>query len=288
MNILITGVTRNNSKYLFSEYEKLKKIFYKFNKVQFLLIESDSNDDTLLQLKLINKIDNNFDYISLGNLENSIPKRTERIAFCRNKYLEQIEIDEKYKDINYVMVYDWDNINKKRFFKNIYNIINQNYKWDAIFPNQTIAYYDLWALRNEKIKIDIWEFYRKIRHKKNYFCSHFIMHRRFHFKINKSYKWIPVNSAFGGFGIYKRSVITQSRYIGVNKKGDEICEHVRFNKNLRNKGYKLYIIPNLINSSINQHSIKQIKIYLFIYLILELLGTKFREYLFKKKIISYI
>ena len=70
-----------------------------------------------------------------------------------------------------------------------------------------------------------------------------------------------MNSAFGGFGIYKMKYVikNQKKYEGTqiidletkDKKKLKIkyqkCEHVNFNQGLTGQNLKLYILPNLIN-----------------------------------------
>ena len=75
------------------------------------------------------------------------------------------------------------------------------------------------------------------------------------FYLNRIFKerFIKVNSAFGGFAIYKLNKIIEFKYesnFGVN------CEHVKLNEDLNLKYGNLYIDKNLINSSgINKHTI---------------------------------
>ena len=74
---------------------------------------------------------------------------------------------------------------------------------------------------------------------------------------------LEVDSAFGGFGIYKLSYALNSKnpYLGsqvkvltdensqVNIFRWEVCEHVQFNIGIRNIGGRLFIKPDLINST---------------------------------------
>jgi len=66
-------------------------------------------------------------------------------------------------------------------------------------------------------------------------------------KIETDEEPIEVESAFGVLGIYKRSSIILTDYIGLTSKGEEICEHVSLHSQMRDSGSKLYIIPKLIN-----------------------------------------
>lgn len=66
-------------------------------------------------------------------------------------------------------------------------------------------------------------------------------------------RYIKVNSAFGGLGIYKINNILKSKYSSENGKN---CEHVYFNANINKKFGNMFIDKKLINSSgINIHTI---------------------------------
>ncbi len=66
-------------------------------------------------------------------------------------------------------------------------------------------------------------------------------------------RYIKVNSAFGGLGIYKINNILKSKYSSENGKN---CEHVYFNTNINKKFGNMFIDKKLINSSgINIHTI---------------------------------
>ena len=67
------------------------------------------------------------------------------------------------------------------------------------------------------------------------------------FRFPKSLKPFEVDSAFGGLAIYKRDALNNVRYIGINDNGSEVCEHVALNKQIKEKGCKIYINPKLIN-----------------------------------------
>jgi hypothetical protein len=63
--------------------------------------------------------------------------------------------------------------------------------------------------------------------------------------------WLPVDSAFGGIGIYKTSSFKHASYFGFSN-GHEICEHVGFHQMAREVGMKLYINPKFtVNSEFN-------------------------------------
>jgi hypothetical protein len=61
--------------------------------------------------------------------------------------------------------------------------------------------------------------------------------------------WIEVDSAFGGFAIYRRSSLADTAaYEGVE------CEHVTFHDHIRRNGGRIFINPKLINGVESGHS----------------------------------
>ena len=251
--VLVVGLVRNVEKSIFDEVMRHNKTFKLFKSTEWLLIESDSHDNTIAELNALKKQLNNFSYISLGNLRDRYPLRTQRIAECRNNYLDIINNDENYKNVNYIIVMDLDNLNKKINKEAIMSSFKFD-EWDAVFANQDGLYYDIWALRHKYWSpndvFDVVDFYSDFMNsdaaKIKAIFSRFI-------RINKNHDPIQVESAFGGFGIYKKELFLKSRYDGlINKK--EICEHVSFHKNLVQKGYKLYINPKMINAHKTEHT----------------------------------
>jgi hypothetical protein len=67
------------------------------------------------------------------------------------------------------------------------------------------------------------------------------------FWFQQSLKPFEVDSAFGGLAIYRRHALKDVRYIGLNDDGSEVCEHVTLNKQIKEKGCKIYINPKMIN-----------------------------------------
>ena len=66
-------------------------------------------------------------------------------------------------------------------------------------------------------------------------------------KINSSKKIIPVDSAFGGLAIYRKSNIPDNaKYIGLSLNGEKICEHVSFHNSIRQNQGSIFINPKLI------------------------------------------
>jgi hypothetical protein len=127
----------------------------------------------------------------------------------------------------------------------------------AVFANARPRYYDLWALRHyfwcrhdcwqrvqfaekdkDTIELQIREVYGKM------------------IRIARRTPPVPVMSAFGGIGIYRFGLTVQARYDGNDLRGRETCEHVAFNRLVRNAGGQLYIYPWLVVRAPVEHSYK--------------------------------
>ena len=72
--------------------------------------------------------------------------------------------------------------------------------------------------------------------------------------IPESADWIPVDSAFGGLGLYRRAILAGARYSGAGENGEPVCEHVPLHKQLRARGARIFINPRLINTSYTENS----------------------------------
>ena len=75
--------------------------------------------------------------------------------------------------------------------------------------------------------------------------------------IPKYSNWIYVDSAFGGFGIYKASLFRCSDY--GNPMDDSLhgSEHVELHRQMRDCGANLYINPSLINAGWNTYNLNR-------------------------------
>jgi len=271
-SIVIAGLARNCEQTIQKEVATLNKAFSVFQTIKWIIVESDSSDNTVNRvIELQEKYD--IVLISLGDLENSYPSRTHRIAYCRNQYLDYIEKHNILDTCDYLVVADLDGVNKKITKNAIQSCMKGAVKWDACFANQLGAYYDIWALRHKywspsdcfKVKRFLLEMGLSRFNALNIAIFSKML------VIDKRSEPIPVISAFGGLGIYKMNIIKGARYIGLDQNGVEICEHVSFNKAVSKRGGKLYIFPSLINGSWNRHSIpshKFVRPFLHVFLVL--------------------
>lgn len=255
LNILVAGLARNCGKTIAKDVNRISVALTKFKSVEWLIIESDSNDNTISVLDILSKNTPFFRYISLGKLREKIPSRTERIAYCRNKYLDELKKNSRYENIDFVLIADLDGINSHVNEASISSCWEHN-NWDVCTANQTGPYYDVWALRHPAWSPnDCWEQYEfLIKHKvsRSKALNNAVYSRMIF--IERNAPWIEVESAFGGLAIYKKMTLVTSQYIGVRNDGKEICEHVELHRQINEKGYKIFINPNLINSNYTEHS----------------------------------
>ena len=253
-SFLIVGIARNCEKSIINDVIRLSQCMNDTKKIRWLVIESDSTDQTIKKLKYLKEEIENFEFISLGRIEDQLPKRTERLAHCRNIYVKESRSD-RHKNIDYIIVADFDGVNKLITTEAIESCWD-NDLWDVCTANQDGPYYDIWALRHHLWSPnDCWEqmeFFKRFEHsvEKNHLQN--IYSRMI--KIPKNHEWIEVDSAFGGLAIYRKNLFFQSEYAGINKDGNQYCEHVSFHEKLKEKGAKIYINPKLINTEFNEHT----------------------------------
>ena len=254
-NVLVVGLATNCEDKIEQEINKINAAFSEAKSVKWLVIESDSDDGTLATLNELGA-NNEFDVIALGKLRAKHPKRTERIAKCRNRYLEELRKNTRYNNVDYVVVADLDGVNSELTPSAVKSCWQLAEDWDACFANQSEAYYDIWALRHDVWSPnDCWQNYDFLINngKSKFEALNAAIYSRM-IKIKDDVSPIEVDSAFGGLGIYKTSAILSSEYIGLNSNEEEFCEHVSLHATLRTKGFRLYIVPSLINCGWNEHN----------------------------------
>ena len=247
MQILIVGTVRNCEKTINDSIKYLDNAFKFVSKIEYLIIESDSQDKTIEYLNLIKNSKKNFNFKSFGKLRNTIPERTKRIAFCRNEYLKYLR-SEKYSKVQYLVVADFDGVineinesNVKSSFKNL--------EWDVCTANCSDYYYDIYALRHPYWSPNDCMIAAKENERLGLKKSQSIFYSVYSrmIKLNKYLSFIEVDSAFGGLAIYKISSIPKNaKYIGVDKNNNQTCEHVLFHQFIKNSGGKIFINPQMI------------------------------------------
>ena len=273
-DILVVGTVSNVSKSISQEIYRIKKALSDVRKVRFYLVESDSTDSTVSELSFLKIALDDFDFLSLGSLKETIPDRLNRIRFCRNKYIDFIRSCKLENYPAYTIVADLDGMNtavSKIGIRSCFNTLD----WDVVSANQTFGYYDILALRKDGWQeVDWTEEYESAKealvlNRTNHFkimrrLRRFLYLDRLKYKllyskmkkIKKNSSWISVNSAFGGLAIYKTEIFHKYDY---EKEFYSIeTDHVSLNRKIVRGGGKIFINPMLINSNFNEYNLNRI------------------------------
>ena len=258
LNIIICGVCRNISDFIFNSFHKFIYLTYYFKNSKIIIYENDSNDDTLEKLIFFKNLFSSFNIeiilLTEKNIQGSI---TQRIAHGRNYILDYISLHQLNPD--YLIHMDMDDILTQFKCDSIIKPFKSNFEWSMLGGNSKI-YYDMWALRTlDKPNKDFWIDKKKdnkyIISKDKILESYFI--------ISSDSKPIQVVSCFNGIGIYKYNHIINCKYDGTTT-----CEHISFHQEMIEKyNAKLFIFPNLmigphkiLGNNMDTYNIKNFKL----------------------------
>ena len=257
---MIVGLARNCAGSLKETLKRLDRFRATFAFTRYVIITNDSVDETSLCLHEWARGRSDIEIIVADGLVENVPLRTARLAVARNMLLQRLQYEHrKGERFDYLLMLDLDgpnaNLLDEPYFTEV--ITDAPREWGALFANQRTTYYDIWALRHptwcpkdchqevaEAKKYFFWPI-RRYMARKAY--RRYVKNRQIH--IDSSTNPIPVNSAFGGFGIYRTKYLASAYYVGLTAEGKEVCEHVHFHSMIANNGAKLYILPELLNDS---------------------------------------
>ena len=185
------------------------------------------------------------------------------LAEARNFYLTYYE--DKFNRDTYLLILDTDEVNSKPIHLDNFLSCWKHKDWDMMGANQSKVYYDIWALRNAECPRDCWDMVRETGDRHKYINA---------MQVPKP-SWSPLiecDSCFGGAGIYKTESLASARYhsfypLGTEFPsqgcqtyqqktndgsiitlfgGKEVCEHVPFHQQLRQRKCRLFINPSWI------------------------------------------
>lgn len=252
-NFYIVGTVRDVEGVVVSELENIQEIFSQFGNVKVFLVESDSSDETVRVLTKLHEVNPNVTFESLGNLENRMPNRYQRIAFCREHYLAKIL--ETTDEIDFVVVADLDGMNFALTEEVVGKSLSRSSEWDAVFANQLGRYYDVGALRHDYWSPnDCFSVFNWARNITSEESARTLAIQSRMIKVEQSAGLIPVKSAYGGLAIYKREAFIAGSYMGQDDKNNHQLDFVNFNLRLSARGFRLFIDSQLINCALNSHN----------------------------------
>lgn len=257
LTILVTGIVRNVASTIERDMVVIEKALSDFRTVKWFLVESDSTDKTLDQLTSLSSKNEKFSFTTLGQIQQAGEPRTVAMAKARNRYLQEIRENSDFKAIDFLAISDFNGLNNKLTQDAVASCFEIE-NWDACFANQSGRYYDIWALRHPLWSPnDCWQqlsFYRRYYKFPEFALAASVRSRMI--RIPQGSEWIEVDSAFGGFALYRPEAIGNAEYKGVTVEGNAICEHVPFHAQMRKNQKKLFINPDLINAKSTDHSIR--------------------------------
>jgi hypothetical protein len=201
------------------------------------------------------RIDPRVKFISLGNLESTLPDRIERLRFCRNEYVKAIRNFPEYQDCDLLVVADLDGINEKISAHSFQIALESDIEWDILTANQFGPYYDILALRHPFWSPNNWiseldwlsPFVGRNRATKHSLTDRMI-------RIPVDSAPIEVDSAFGGLGIYRRWIFENFDYSRDLFEDESEIDHVILCRKAKDAGAKIFIHPGLVNANWTIHS----------------------------------
>lgn len=247
--ILLAGPVRNVAHTIQKEVETLVTSLGGFKEIHCFVVESDSSDNTVKKLEELQGVIKNFSYVSAGKLSEKYPRRTDRIALCRNLIIDAVANNHQFADIDFIAMADLDGMNGLVTPDKIIDCWEADESWDVVTANQQGPYYDIWALRHpEWCPVDCWQHKQSLEEIIGDKAAENLAVTARQPVLPPQLGFIEVDSAFGGLAIYKRDAFLAGRYAGVDSvAGFDVADHVPFHEELRAKGYKIFINCALIN-----------------------------------------
>jgi hypothetical protein len=246
-HIVIAGAARDIGKTLAKQVKVFDRAFRSFKKISYLIVESDSTDDTVALMESLQQTVQDFGFISEGVLEPLLPLRTQRIAHARAVALEHCLNSAGLATVDYVAVADWDGVNLSLSPQAVLSCWEAG-GWEVACANQPGGYYDVWALRHRTwCPGDCWEEYRKLCVDFGDATAHQIAIAARRIRIPRTHALVDVDSAFGGLAIYQAAAYFSSRYKMPECDSAETCEHVEFHRGIKAAGGRIVINPALVN-----------------------------------------
>jgi hypothetical protein len=255
-SVVIVGLARNCQRTLRADVARLSWAAGAFRRRQVLVVESDSTDGTRDILAKMAKQTSDFRSLSLGNLQQQCPLRTDRIAYCRNAYLAELRTSPTYSGVDYVIVADLDGVNSRLTPAALATCWSDHVgSWDVCTANQSGPYYDVWALRHPAwCPGDCWAAFQELE---PIFGTKAALQLAVWSKmvhIPRTAAPIQVRSAFGGLAVYRAAALLEDvKYVGLTDAGAEVCEHVALHEQLVRRGYRIVINPGLVSAGVTSH-----------------------------------
>ena len=260
---IFAGCARSCAPFLDGVLANVEALGSTYDAFELVIVENDSADDTRNRIEEFARSRPNVSLIDADGLDEKHPIRGDRLAVARNIYMDAVR-DDKYSDCDDLVVLDFDDVNCQPIDVEAFRAARR-WLWDephrrGVFANSAYFYYDIWPLRHPTwCPDDCW---RRVRQTQRTLGFDEAVRRhvaRLQIPIPPATAPIVVDSAFGGLGIYRREATLQAAYAGLFPEGDEVCDHVAFNRTVKGSDGVLAIYPPLQNQAPLEHVIASLR-----------------------------
>jgi hypothetical protein len=245
ITVHIAGTVRDCAEGLGDRLVRLERALNEavMGRLHFHFFENDSTDTTRAELLLFQSGRANVTLHLADGLVSRFPRREERLAYCRNQLLASINASEAEAETDTVTIYlpmdldidiDWHHQGAQ--LSEAMNLVQSGWL-DGILPASRPLYYDIHALRAPRWNSgDSWVAVSRVDRFRAFVPTWVVHGALVHSKqipierLQARGQLIPVESAFGGFGVYRLDRVKGREYASTE---EDLCEHVAFNRGLR-------------------------------------------------------
>jgi hypothetical protein len=215
---ILCGLARDDAATLPLTIRRIERTGGLFRDYRVVVFENDSRDATPALLKQWAAANRRVRVISESIAGTTIARlgRTERLAWCRNRYLDAIRQEPAYRPFEYVIVADMD-LTGGWSLDGLASSFGRT-GWDVMASNSIgyhylrRTYYDIYALEPRSV----------LKHG----CLQRLVGEAW--QLRRGNPPVPVRSAFGGLAVYRKDRLIERRYSG-SKDGKPLCEHKALN-----------------------------------------------------------
>ncbi|HEY5225554.1 MAG TPA: hypothetical protein VIJ06_02065 [Methylovirgula sp.] len=251
-SIIFAGCARDCAAHLPQVLANFERLASTVESACFILAEDGSSDSTRDALSQWCGERGNAHILNFDDLD-AMPKRpSERQAVLRNRILAFIK-DRGLTDYDGFCIMDFGAANAPEIATDGFAAATEflfSHRANAgVFAVSDPVYYDIDALRCEGWCAADWRAAFRatpVSGKSDAFQA-LVCDRQV--PVDRAHPPIYVSSAFGGLAVYRLSYALQAAYAGLDQDGEETCEHVSFNADIKRLGGDLYIFPALRNST---------------------------------------
>ncbi len=251
--VAICGLARSIGPLAPVTISRIRKLASYFADHCIIIVENDSEDDTLTFLRNWEKEDKNVLVVSEILGAPHYPQircltRAAALAGYRNKYLELLREHPLHPDFTIIMDTDLEG---GISFDGVADSFGQS-GWDVIGSNGLSVWHGIerrtGLQRSGLLHFDAWAF-------RNYGQPEALPYLQVNSLLfRRGEPLVPVSSAFGGMAVYRTEALTSARYTG------EDCEHVPLHLQIRENGFdRIFLNPSQITLYSPLHEVLKLR-----------------------------